>query len=237
MKKHTVIVVLFTVFVIFCNACASQESRGGEAGPAVRAITINTFHTLTEGGSSYYLDTRNRENDGRSGIIAMPDGEQAIYMENAAFTGGAQSNPLSPAMMIAFNFPSTNVNRFTRIAIDVAFENEEVLNAITGFYPRLIGASSGGSGSARWNLSDNFRSLRESMLEDPTAFATLEVPLNSDTVFYWGDFNSRHPIFPDRTPTNVNNILSHASTVLIEFASPDNVPGRIYFRDLRFYRD
>ena len=201
----------------------------------VTVINITSFHTLTEGGSSYYLDTGGRVNEGRSGTIIMPDGAPGIYMENAAFTAGAQSNPSSAAMMLALNFPAVNTSGSAHLAFDIAFENESVKNALTGFYPRIIGAASSGSGSARWNYSESFVSFKQTVRAG--VFTALEVPLDSGTVFRWAAFNSSHPTAPNQMPTHVNQILGHVSTVLLEFYAPANVPGRIYFRNLRFVRD
>ena len=204
----------------------------------VLMVPVTSFTTVTEGGSSYYLDTNNRENAGRFGTVMMPDGAQAMYIENAAFTNGAQTESASPAIIVTIVFPRTDLSGYTRAAIDIAVENDSIRNNLTGLYPRIIGA--GGEspqGVIKFNYSSYFTgTIRGGLQTNPPVFSTMDLVIQGDfpgLIYQVSNLTNGTPV------TTSDDVLGHAAQFLLEFPvqSPTPVAGRIYLRNPRFYRD
>ena len=239
MKKMIVLTVIVLIGAVFFTACATGGRGAGGLQEPVE-IRLESFRAFLENPDNSFLNSEIagiKTEDGRQGVAQMADGIEAYYIEHAAVNRGTTVNT-SPVKMARMQFPQVNVRGATYVTIDIAADNMEVLNNIIGFYPRIIGHGNGGSGAVKFNHIEQFEHAKAQLQADPMVFVTLEMPIQGQfpgEIFGISNFNDAgRERYGIPGPVNSNQVLSHAAVVTLEFVIRADVPGRMYFRNLRF---
>ena len=156
-----------------------------------------------------------------SGITTAPDGEDAWYIEHAKVTGNRYEVRFWVLAADAVNFAAGG---YTRIAVDIAADNMALLNDITGFSSRL--RKEGIGDYIEWDRTDDLLSFKEKLSSDPQVFATME----------WA--STAGVSIENQGGTDAGN-LTDVTNIFLRFrcGSDTDLPGKIYFRNLRLYKD
>ena len=158
--------------------------------------------------------------DPRFGTVTMPDGIEAYFIEHAKTrmqTNGTYEVRFRVDPPRTINFPAGGYNR---LSVDMAADNLNLTNEINSFFLRLRNTNEDWYQS---NCTTEFiSSVRSKLGEvDDKEFVTMELPLPG--VFHSG--------------TTSYTSLTDVTYIWLRFipGSATDIPGRIYFRNLRLY--
>ena len=220
MKKRTISktmhnMAVFTVVAAIIFAAGACGSSPREAGASELLVIPQTFVTFAD--NTGYV---NSNFEPKAGTVTLEDGTEAFYIEHAKTrmqTNGTYEVRFWLANRDAINFRSGG---YTRMSVDIATNNPELLDDIVGFYPRLRKIA---GEWVQWNRTSDFLSVATELDSDPTEFVTMEWSIV-------GELHSGNTTFASMT--DVSNIW-------LRFIPATNadIPGRLYFRNLRLFRD
>ena len=199
-------VIAGMVVVLVMAACASGPRVPAEG---YRQIKADGFHVTNFGIAPFYSDPS-------FGVTKDEDNNDVYYMENAknAIIEAPHRGSIDPV------FPAghINVRGYTRVTVDIRADNAELLEDMDVFRSRFIGEASWSD----WDGTREWRVFKEKLISgDPTEFQTFEWSIGGAKSSEWGDGN---PLL------GVENIVLRFLTI-----SDEDIPGRVYFRNFRFY--
>ena len=153
--------------------------------------------------------------DSQAGTMTMPDGAEAFFFEN----GKNETSGTTCWYLPAFTIQPGNFRGFTRFSFDVAADDEDVLADIYDYALRVIAVTGDFYDFARPGDWGNYK---RSAMSDPTVFRTVVIDISPGTQTGWGG---------DGNPLGRANALW-----MCLVASDEPVPGKIYFRNLKFLK-
>ena len=173
-----------------------------------RQVETRWFHATNFGIAPFYGEPS-------YGVTKGQDSQDVYYIEYAknAIIEPPHRGSIDPV------FPVYNLNArgYTRMTVDIRVDNTELLEDIDVFRIRFMSETSG----ADWTCTGEWNILKEKLMSNPEEFQTLECNIGGQRSAEWGDGDAA------------------AEVVLVIFrfltVSEDDIPGRIYFRNLRFY--
>ena len=220
MKSKTIVAAMYSIAVITVAAVSaliviSCGSSPSAEVPSELQITPAEFLPYADGQGF-----RNADFSPRSGRITMPDGIAAYFIEHAKTRMQSYGTyEIRLNLDRSINFRRTGYNR---MSIEIATENIDILDDIGAFFPRLINRS---GEFAQWPRYDDFSAARDRLEDDSMVFTTLE----------WSFLGEMHS---NSSATGLSAMTDVTSIILRLIPRTDeDIPGKIYFRNLRVYRD
>ena len=196
--------------VLVIAACASGPRAPAEGYRQVRRGTV--FVTSTYGIAPYYGEPT-------FGVTRDENGEDVYFMEHVKT--GIKETPWQGSMdPIWLPDPWINARGYTRMSVEIMAENAaDLLEDMDEFRCRLVGQN-----LCVWDYyrTDDWKAFRQKLIDEPGEFHTLEWTLGNSNV----------------TTNGVDgNPLMDISQISLRFLtiSDEDLPGRISFRNLRFY--
>ena len=149
------------------------------------------------------------------GITTMPDGTEAYFFEHIKRT--VETGTYEPSFRLTQEGQFMDLTPYTRMSVDMAVSNIALANDITSFFPRIWGSNE----FSQWQRAAAYDNIKNNLGSSPGQFTTLEW-------FITGDLHGGQG-----APMNQANI------VVLRFIAVDqtDLPGRLFFRNIRFYTD
>ena len=149
----------------------------------------------------------------RTGTMTAPDGQPAFFFENGK---NKERDGDDRWTIVVCDIRPGNFRGYTRMAVDIAADSADLLLDIERFTVRVRDLDLGWYDYPRHNQWNN---LVDAAKDDPTVFRTLEWEIEDPSVAGF-EFDYRR--------------LFDIWFILI--GGPEDIPGRIYFRNLRFLK-
>ena len=206
MKNHKI----FWTFI----AIAAVSTVITACGSSPRNVPDEALLTVLEVSCSDDINGGGSEGS-QAGSIIMPDGESAFYFEN----GKNVSNGIVSWYMPTFSIQPGNFNGYTRFSFEVAADYAEIIADVYEFGFRV--QSTDGSFYDFVRTADWSAYKRQGLIT-PAIFQTIELNISPGSQTGWG---------------GDSNPLANTSAVwFLLICSDEDVPGRIYFRNLKFLK-
>ena len=208
------VIVSAAIYMLLVGACGTSPANL----PDEMLLTIRGIECVTDsmGGLS---------GTPRTGIITAPDGQPAFFFENGK---NAERDGDDRWIIVVCDIRPGNYRGYTRVAVEIAADSADLLLDIERFMLRVRDMDLNWYDyhrNAQWNL------LAEAARDDFDVTRTLE----GETVGLV--FRTLEWEIEDPNSMGVEFDYRRLFDMWLMFiAGPEDIPGRIYFRNLRFLK-